>query len=225
MRGGALVPNRSALNHSALIRAVGLSMLLALSVLTMLPDVSEGQTCTYCACPTGWTGPTGWSYTAPGGCNVTVWFCDSLDAANKINDRMIEEIDISDTNNCTDDIAIIWSADSAVMDYPLGAPYCGTTNPPYTIQTVFQASCWSAILPLPGQPWKDLLPCQQESFVGWCLYTCNVCRIASGPDEGQIQTSNCSVTSKGFPKSCELPPPGNNFAFGHCYVVGCNPND
>ena len=154
------------------------------------------------------------------GTGITVWWCDTMNNATNTDTRLIEEIDItSDSSGCTDDIAIIWSADSAMMDYPLGLPFCGS-NPGYQITSVMQACCWNPAYIIPGE--KSLLPCVTVNYEGYCVYTCHVCK---DPSSGLLETSNCSTTSIGFPPSCALPPPGNNFSLNQCYVVGCNPND
>jgi hypothetical protein len=201
--------------RSAISRVAFLTTFLVISFLASLPEVSRAQV----TCPTGWSGPTSWAYTMWCGTGITVWWCDSLNNSTNTDRRLIEEIDIaSDSSGCTDDIAIIWSADSAVMDYPLGPHICGTSGSGYNIQSVMQACCWSPAY-IPGQ--KSLLPCATENFEGYCVYTCDVCRTLSGG----IVTTNCSTTTIGFPPSCALPPPGNNFSLSQCYVVGCNSND
>lgn len=146
---------RFATYRTAITRGSGLTALFAILFLTIYSQVGWGQV----TCPPGWIGPVGWSYTMWCGTGITVWFCDSLNTATNTDRRLIEQIDItSDSSGCTDDIAIIWSADSAVMDYPLGPPFCGTTSPGYLITSVMQASRWRSGMDLPFRKIDIALP-------------------------------------------------------------------
>ncbi|MDP4198959.1 MAG: hypothetical protein Q8922_06700 [Bacteroidota bacterium] len=167
------------------------------------------------SCPSSnWTGPTGWTYSLPGGCGITVWWCDSADVS------FIEEIDISgDTSACTDYGNILLSADSAVQAYPLRSmPLCsdGTT----ISHSVWQAYCWSPQIATTNA--RQLLPCSMSSWTGFCVKTCQLCRTFGARGNIIVVTSNCSYSSIGFPPDCEIQPPAPAlWQPGHCYIANC----
>ncbi len=228
------ISSRSALIHSAFARALGLTMILAMALLTTLPEVSRAQTCPTGILPAGCSWSAGMPITEdislggdpndcaqppppgyPKNCCFQITYC--LACCNGVAYATLESFQPG--NFMCDNVdpetmynyAITYISGQAAR--ACGVPPCGQ---PALVVSVSTPTCWTRSNPSGSDVYG---PCYNDCS---CTTTCDVCTDSNN----NLVYSNCtSVTHDGTGNPCTpacAPDPGaNNWLAGTCYVLPC----
>ncbi len=220
MGGG--ISSLSTFIHSAFARAIGLTMLLAITMLATLPEVSHAQ-----ACPDDtWTGPIsyiGTISTPSGPCTVTITYCyKDVNPLGPLFEFQLTSVTpqpgCTACQSLTFDQLIREARDLMIDHVESTDPNCYIFNgsiPPCSGGTFATAvtevsDCWEDVpyVWTDGKTYDAFYPCGMT----FCTTTCQWCSDANGLEHTCTSTDN-------YTGGCEALPSPDTWLINTCYDI------
>jgi hypothetical protein len=213
--------DRGEFPHSALFRAIAVSLFLIVSVFSSLPEVSRAQ------CPDNtWNGPNQWAVIISGThCIVDVYYCWKIDGAGHL-EYTIEAVAAANSIDCATLTAqqIITGATSAFeADPPLqgGVTILPCGQGQTAVLKYSTSPCWHESAPGAPVEYANIgVPCVSCTWFlscgdGACETDCEYCQ---DPQTHKIVEISCS-TQQVLAGNCAQPPPDGHVLYDVCYAL------